>query len=87
LACLSSSELKVLISLALRMDENRQAYPAIGRIAHDTGYSERQVIRTLKKLEKRKSVTKEKRGDSGKRYKNNLYTVLPNWIRGVDVGK
>ena len=87
LARLSASELKVLISLALRMDEKRQAFPSIARIAHDTGYSERQVIRTLKKLEKRNLVSKEKRRDSGKRYKNNLYTILPNWIRGVDGGK
>lgn len=84
LARLSPSELKVLISLALRMDEKRQAYPSIDRIAHDTGYSDRQVIRTLKKLEKRKLISKEKRRDGGKRYKNNLYTVLPDWIRGVD---
>ena len=87
LARLSASELKVLISLALRMDEKRQAFPSISRIAHDTGYSDRQVIRTLKKLEKRQLVTKEKRRDSGKRYKNNLCTILPHWIKGVDGGK
>lgn len=69
------------------MGENRQAYPSIARVSHNTGYSERQVIRTLKKLEKRKSVTKEKRRGNDKRYGNNSYTVLPNWIRGVDVRK
>jgi DNA-binding transcriptional ArsR family regulator len=84
LARLSSSELKVLISLALRMDEERQAYPSIARIAHDTGYSERQVIRTLRKLEEKQLVSREKRRDGDKRYKNNLYTILPHWIRGVE---
>lgn len=84
LARLSAAELKVLISLSLRMDERRQAYPSISRIAHDTGYSDRQVIRILKKLEERKLVSKEKRRDGDKKYKNNLYTILPDWIRGVE---
>jgi len=42
-----SWEDKILISLALRMDEKRKAYPSVARIAQDTGYSARQVIRTL----------------------------------------
>lgn len=83
LAKLSSSELKVLISLALRMDENRQTYPSIERLAYDTGYSERQVVRTLQRLEKRGLISKEKRRGQAQRFDNNLYTVLPDWIKGV----
>ena len=83
LAKLSPAELKVLISLSLRMDEKRKAYPSIAKIARDTGHSERQVIRTLRKLEVRGLINREKRRDSGKRYKNNLYTILPGWIKGI----
>ena len=46
------------IERAIRMDDERKAYPSIARIAHDTGYSERQVIRTLKKLEGRELIDK-----------------------------
>ena len=83
LAKLSPSELKVLISLALRMDENRQTYPSIERLAYDTGYSQRQVIRTLQKLEKRGLISKERRRGQAQRFDKNLYTVLPDWIKGI----
>jgi DNA-binding MarR family transcriptional regulator len=84
LARLSPSELKVLISLSLRMDEKRKAYPSVERIARDTGYSARQVIRTLQQLEKRGLISRKKRRDSSKRYRSNLYTILPGWIRGIE---
>ena len=84
LARLSPSELKVLISLSLRMDERRKAYPSVEKIARDTGYSARQVIRTLQQLEKRGLVSRQKRRDSSKKYRSNLYTVLPGWIRGIE---
>lgn len=87
LAKLSPSELKVLISLALRMDATRKTYPSIERLAHDTGYSDRQVIRTLQQLEARGLVSKENRRKQGQRFENNLYTVLPNWIKGFRNGK
>lgn len=87
LAKLSPSELKILISLSLRMDENRQTYPSIERLAHDTGYSERQVIRTLQELEKRGLVSKESRRGQAQRFDNNIYTVLPDWIKGFKKGK
>jgi DNA-binding transcriptional ArsR family regulator len=83
LAKLGASELKVLISLGLRMDENRQTYPSIERLAYDTGYSQRQVIRTLQKLEKRGLISKERRRSQAQQYDNNLYTVLPDWIKGA----
>lgn len=86
LAKLSPAELKVLISLALRMDEKRQTYPSIERLGHDTGYSQRQVIRTLQELEKRGLVSKETRRGQAQRFENNLYTVLPNWIKGFRRG-
>ena len=82
LAKLSPAELKILISLSLRMDENRRSYPSIERLAHDTGYSDRQVIRTLQQLQKRGLVSKESRRGQGQRFENNLYTVLPDWIKG-----
>ena len=84
LARLSPSELKVLISLSLRMDERRKAYPSVARIARDTGYSDRQVIRTLHKLDKRGLISRKKRRDSNKKYRSNLYTILPGWIRGIE---
>ena len=84
LARLSPSELKVLISLSLRMDEKRKAYPAVARIAGDTGYSSRQVIRTLHRLEERGLICRKRRRDSSKKYRSNLYTVLPGWIRGIE---
>jgi DNA-binding MarR family transcriptional regulator len=87
LAKLSPSELKVLISLALRMDEKRQTYPSIERLAHDTGYSDRQVIRTLQQLEERGLVSKVSRRSQDQRFENNLYTVLPDWIKGFRKGK
>ena len=82
LAKLSPAELKILISLSLRMDENRRTYPSIERLAHDTGYSGRQVIRTLQRLEQRGLVSKESRRNQSKQFDNNLYTVLPDWIKG-----
>ena len=84
LARLSPSELKVLISLSLRMDDKRKAYPSVARIAHDTGYSDRQVIRTLQQLEKRGLISRKKRRDSRKKYRSNLYTILPGWIKGIE---
>ena len=84
LARLSPSELKVLISLSLRMDDKRKAYPSVARIARDTGYSDRQVIRTLQRLDKRGLISRKKRRDSSKKYRSNLYTILPGWIRGIE---
>lgn len=84
LAKLRRAELAVLIALGLRMDVDRQCFPSILQLSRDTGYKRDAVILALQSLEKKGLISKEKRRTGRGKFKKNLYTVLPLWIKGIE---
>ena len=69
----------VMMNICMRSNnETQAAFPSIGRIAKDTGCSERQVIYSIKKLVSKKYLIKTQRFDEGKGQRSNIYQI--NWL-------
>lgn len=81
---LRGAELSVFLAIAFYMDFNRKSFPSIDQLTRDTGYKRDSVMSALKKLERKGLISRDKRRTSGGTYKRNLYTVLPDWIKGVE---
>ena len=83
LARLTGNELKVFLSLALRMNVERKAYPSQGRIAKDTGLGITTVKRCLASNNLKSLIDKVQEKNEYGKYKRNVYTILPGWVRGL----
>lgn len=81
---LRGPELSVFMAVAFYMDFKKESYPSIDQLARDTGYKRDAVMSALRELEKKGFISKDKRRKSDGKYRHNLYTVLPDWIKGVE---
>jgi hypothetical protein len=81
---LRGAELSVFMAVAFYMDFRRISYPSIDQLARDTGYKRDAVMTALKGLERKGLINRDKRRTNSGKYKQNLYTVLPDWIKGVE---
>lgn len=80
----------VLATLASRGMDGRAVFPSYARLADDTGYSRRHVIRLVNRLIKEKWLTCQKRtfkvGESGRGQRCNLYSIAMFAVKDVDQG-
>ena len=73
---LPSSARHIFLELSLRANKQGECWPSVLTIAHDTGYSERQVRKMIKLLEKHKWIQIEHRKQTSNKYH----------IRPIDAG-
>lgn len=81
---LRGAELSVFMAIAFYMDFERKSFPSIDQLTRDTGYKRDSVMTALKGLEKKALISRDKRRTNSGKYKQNLYTVLPDWVKGVE---
>lgn len=70
------TEKHVLTTLAWNADDDCKCWPSYDDLAQACGYSKRAVIRTVKRLEERGLIHKERRNRKDGRNESNCFTIL-----------